>query len=163
MRKFLYVIVFPLALYLGSCNQGKKSDSVVSADSLTTTVQCYTSVFEADTAHLKTMTDTSGKVSGELTISYGKQKIVSSGEMLVHIGEIAGSFKGDTLFVDYIYKNGKTGKETFKNPLALLRKDETLILGVGEIETYLGRSYFVKGKPIDFGIAKFKFQPVSCQ
>lgn len=163
MRRFLYVIAFPLAFSLGSCNQGKNTESVASADSLATSVQCYTSVFETDTAHLKTITDQSGKVSGELTISYGKQKIASSGEKLVHIGEIAGSFKGDTLFVDYTYKNGKTGKETFKNPLALLRKDETLVLGVGEIETYLGRSYFVKGKPIDFGIAKFKFQPVSCQ
>ena len=162
MRKFLYVIVFPLALSLGSCNQGKNSDSVVSADSLATSEQCYTSVFETDTAHLKTITDTSGKVTGELTISFGELR-PNSMEKMVNIGEIAGSFKGDTLFVDYTYKSGTINKETFKNPLAFLKKGETLVLGVGDIETYMGRSYFVAGKPIDFEISKFKFEPISCQ
>lgn len=162
MRKFLYAIVFPAALFLGSCNQEKKSDSAASADSLANNVQCYTSVFEADTAHLKTITDASGNVTGELMISFGELK-PNSLEKMVNTGEIVGSFKGDTLFVDYSYTSGTINKETFKNPLAFLKKGESLVLGVGDVESYLGRSYFVAGKPIDFEISKFNFQPIPCE
>jgi hypothetical protein len=43
-----------------------------------------------------------------------------------------------------------------------LKRGEDLILGDGKIETYLGASYFAKGKPIDFDNVKFKFTTVDC-
>ena len=51
----------------------------------------------------------------------------------------------------------------FKNPLAFLKVGENMVLGVGQIETHLGRSYFVKNKPIDFVIARFRFVPMDCE
>jgi hypothetical protein len=43
-----------------------------------------------------------------------------------------------------------------------LKSGDKLILGNGQIETYLGASYFAKGKPIDFENVKFKFTAVDC-
>ena len=77
------------------------------------------------------------------------------------VGKIAGEFRGDTLFVDYSFISGKD-KATYKNPMALLKRDNELILGNGKIETYLGASYFAKGQPIDFDDVKYKFAPVDC-
>ncbi len=47
--------------------------------------------------------------------------------------------------------------------LAFLKKDGQLIMGVGVIETYLGRSYFAKDKPIRFDRSKFIFDPAACE
>ena len=80
-----------------------------------------------------------------------------------NVGTIAGKFNGDTLFVDYTFTVGESDKPTYKNPLALLKKDKQMILGVGQIETTLGRSYFVKGEPINFERGKFTFEPTICK
>lgn len=77
------------------------------------------------------------------------------------VGKIAGEFRGDTLFVDYSFISG-TDKATYKNPMALLKRGNELILGNGKIETYLGASSFVKGQPIDFDNVKYKFTVVDC-
>ena len=77
-------------------------------------------------------------------------------------GKIAGKFNGDTLFVDYTFTVGDINKAIYKNPLAFLKKDNQLVMGVGQIETMLGKSYFVKDKPINFERGKFTFQPGTC-
>ena len=46
--------------------------------------------------------------------------------------------------------------------MAFLKRGSELILGNGEIETTMGASYFVKGKPIDFDNVKYKFTVVDC-
>jgi hypothetical protein len=46
--------------------------------------------------------------------------------------------------------------------MAMLKKENELILGSGKIETYLGKSYFAKGTPIDFDRVKYKFTKVEC-
>ncbi|MNH42269.1 hypothetical protein D3C79_1039360 [compost metagenome] len=78
-------------------------------------------------------------------------------------GIVAGAYKGDTLFVDYTFKIGTENKTMYKNPLAFLKKDGKLILGVGQIETSMGKSYFVKGKPIDFEKGRFTFDSAVCK
>jgi hypothetical protein len=78
-------------------------------------------------------------------------------------GTIEGKFSGDTLLVDYSYVVGTTDKTIFKNPLALLKKEKELILGNGKIETYLGKTYFVKGQPIDYEKVKYKFSETGCK
>jgi hypothetical protein len=78
-------------------------------------------------------------------------------------GEIIGKFSGDTLLVDYSYVEGVTDKTIFKNPLALLKKGKELILGNGKIETYLGKTYFIKGQPIDYEKVKYKFSETDCK
>lgn len=52
-------------------------------------------------------------------------------------------------------------KEYLK-PYSYLKRGNQLILGNGKIETYMGASYFAKGKPIDFDNVKFKFISVDC-
>lgn len=117
-------------------------------------VTCYKALYEKDTVELKINTLKDGKITGNMVM-----KIF---EMQQKVGEITGEFRGDTLFADYSFIQGTNEKKTFKNPLAMLKRGDTLILGNGEIETYLGRSYFAKGKPIDFDRVKYKFLTVEC-
>ena len=162
MKKTSMLFAFTASLFLYSCNQGAKKNTEASADTAKLINTCYIAVFEKDTAHLKTQTDTSGKITGDLTINYGEVK-ANSLEKVINVGTIAGNFSGDTLFVDYTHTSGSINKKGFKNPLAFLKVGENLVLGVGDIETHLGRSYFVKNKPIDYESARFRFVPVDCE
>jgi len=162
MKKTFILFAFTASLFIYSCNQSTNKNSRKSVDSTALSNTCYTAVFEKDTAHLKLQTDTSGKVTGDLTIKYGEVK-PNSLEKVVNVGTIEGSFRGDTLLVDYTHTTGSINKEGFKNPLAFLKVGENLILGVGDIETHLGRSYFAKGKPINYEIARFRFMPADCK
>lgn len=151
---YLAIAVLPI---LFSCSQGGNSgtdDNAVKTDTITNQ-QCYVAIDGKDTADLRLKTMSSGKVMGELLIKYAEKG--------KNEGEIAGTFKGDTLFVDYTFKIGDENKTTYKNPLAFLNKEGKLILGVGQIETTLGRSYFVKGKPISFDQGRFTFAPTECE
>ena len=161
MKKTSILFACIVSLFIYSCNQGDKKNQESSADAVLIT-NCYIAVFAKDTAHLKTQTDTSGKITGDLTMKYGEVQ-PNSLEKVINVGTIAGEFKGDTLFVDYTHTSGSINKKGFKNPLAFLKVGENLLLGVGQIETHLGRSYFVKNKPIDFEIGRFKFVPVDCE
>jgi hypothetical protein len=115
---------------------------------------CYKALYESDTIDLTINTLKNGKITGDMVM-----KIV---DMPAKVGKIAGEFRGDTLFADYSFIQGTNDKVTFKNPMAFLKHDSQLILGSGKIETYLGRSYFVKGVPIDFEKVKYKFTTVDC-
>lgn len=139
---------------LQSCkNDSKPNDAKVQAEK-PISVSCYQALYEKDTIDLKMNTLKDGKITGNMVM-----KIL---DMPEKIGEITGEFRGDTLFVDYSFIQGTNEKRTFKNPMAMLKRGDTLILGNGEIETYLGRSYFAKGKPIDFDSVKYKFTSVDC-
>lgn len=162
MKKASVLFVFIITLFMYSCNQGTKKNPNASADSTSLVNTCYIAVFEKDTAYLKTQADTSGKVTGDLTMNYGEVQ-PNSLEKVNNVGTIAGEFRGDTLFVDYTHTSGSINKKGFKNPLAFLKVGENLVLGVGQIETHLGRSYFVKDKPIDFEIGRFRFVPLDCE
>lgn len=166
MKKTFYFLAIFASLYLFSCNQGTNKKSEKSDDSLANVInysdQCYTAIYETDTATLRVKTDVDGRVSGDLYIAFGEMK-PNTLEKVRNSGQIAGRFSGDTLFVDYSYTSGSINKTTFKNPLAFLKKDNKLVLGVGDIETHVGKSYFVSDKPIDFDIARFQFEPVDCK
>lgn len=117
-------------------------------------VACYQALYESDTVDLKINTLKDGKVNGNMVM-----KIL---DMPKKTGKISGKFSGDTLFVDYTFYQGVYDKKIFKNPMAFLKKGNELILGSGKIETYLGRSYFSKDKPIDFEKVKYRFTTVDC-
>lgn len=154
---YLALLAVPLVY---SCTQTgnkttEKADTVVTVKTDTLfEKQCFVAVDGKDTADLKLKTS-EGKVTGTLVINYAEKG--------KNDGQIAGEYKGDTLFVDYTFKIGKTNQTIYKNPLALLKKDGKLILGVGQIETTLGRSYFVKGMPIRFDKGRFTFAPQECK
>ncbi|RYF23584.1 MAG: hypothetical protein EOO42_06980 [Flavobacteriales bacterium] len=146
------LLAFPLAY---SCSQGgdKKTDDTGKTP-IDTIRQCYKSSFEGDSAVLNLKITDSTKVEGDLVINYAEKP--------ANNGIVRGEFKGDTLFVDYTFKIGE-GATEFSNPLALLKQGDSLKLGVGQIETAFGRSYFVKGKPISFERGKFSFKPADCK
>lgn len=132
-------------------NDGKAT-SVPAEKSVSVT--CYKALYEKDTIELKMNTLKDGKITGNMEMKvFNRPK---------RVGEIAGEFHGDTLFVDYSFIQGTNENRTFKNPMAMLKRGDTLILGNGKIETYLGRSYFAKGTPIDFDSVKYKFSSVDC-
>jgi len=148
------------ALFLFGCGQSsqsgsEKTDSLAKLADTVISTGCFKAVDQQDTASLSVNTLGDGKVKGRLLINFQEKG--------KNDGEIEGVYKGDTLFVDYTFKIGTTNETVYKNPLALLKKDGKLILGVGQIETSLGRSYFVKGKPINFEKGRFTFAPVPCE
>ena len=157
MKKFLtYFAVFASAFVL-SCGQNTdKTDQSgeVKAVVDSATMECYQAIDGVDSASLNLLTDSRGKVTGPLIINYLDQGDSN--------GKVDGSFRGDTLFVHYTFKVG-SNKTTYKNPLAFLKKDGKLILGVGQIETFLGVSRFVKGKPISFERGRFTFVSGECK
>lgn len=163
MKNSIYFLAFLASGLVFSCNQPQyKTDQT--ADSTSTAAikdQCYLALFEKDTADLKIRTAADGKVTGDLVMRYGLKP--NSVERVINKGKVEGSFHGDTLFLNYLYTSGSLNKTLYQNPLALLKKGEKLILGVGQIETSVGRSYFVKNKPIDFDKGRFKFEPVECK
>jgi hypothetical protein len=156
MKKYLSCFAIIIAAFILSCNQSTEKST--ESTELTTVVdsssmECYKAIDGVDTGYLKILTDDKGKVSGPLVINY-----LDKGDSK---GEVVGKYQGDTLFVHYTFKIG-SNKTTYKNPLAFLKKDGKLILGVGQIETFLGVSRFVKGKPISFERGRFTFAPVNC-
>lgn len=160
MKTKIFYLALIASFFLFSCNQngGKNSTQTDSLSAVTDTAankECFMAVDSKDTANLVLNTLSSGKVTGHLTINY-----LDKGK---NDGDLDGVYKGDTLFVDYTFKIGTTNKTIYKNPLAFLKKDGRLILGVGQIETNLGRSYFVKGKPISFDKGRFNFDPADCK
>lgn len=142
-----------IGVALESCNKNPKNDENQVVE-MPVNVQCYQAHYETDTIDLKINSFKNGEISGDMAMKFLN--------MPIKVGKIAGKLRGDTLFADYTFIQGTNDKVTFKNPIALLKNGEKLILGNGQIETYLGASYFAKGKPIDFENVKFKFNAVNC-
>ena len=115
---------------------------------------CYKAIYEKDTIDLKLNTLKNGKLTGNMIM-----KVAPS---TVRTGEVAGEFHGDTLFIDYTFKDNVNKDKTFKNPMALLKRNKQLILGNGTMQTTMGVTYLVKDKPIDFDRVKYKFDAVEC-
>ncbi|GAA6772087.1 hypothetical protein AAGS39_28390 [Flavobacterium sp. CGRL2] len=116
--------------------------------------ECYRAIYEKDTVDLKLNNLKNGKVSGNM--------IMKVAPVTVRTGEVAGEFHGDTLFIDYTFKEAATKDKIFKNPMALLKRDKQLILGNGTMQTTMGVTYLVKDKPIDFERVKYKFDSAEC-
>ncbi len=141
---------------LQSCKNEEKQKAAEAAKAEAETVvstACYKAIYEKDTIDLKLNTLKNGKLTGDMVM-----KVAPS---TVRKGEIAGEFHGDTLFVDYTFKVNEDPK-TFKNPMALLKRNNQLILGNGTMQTTMGVTYLVKDKPIDFDSVKYKFDTAEC-
>jgi hypothetical protein len=151
---FCLLLVF---LGFGSCKKNQNQQSVeetLEQSENLTSEKCYKALYEKDTLDLKITTFQDGKVTGSLEMNvFNEPK---------RLGEIAGEFRGDTLFCAYTFILSPNKAITYKNPMAFLRKENGYILGNGKIENNLGVSYFVKGEPIDFDRVKYKFVTVDC-
>jgi hypothetical protein len=140
---------------LESCknNQSEKIIEAKEAAELVS-VQCYKALYEQDTLDLKINTFKNGEITGDM--------VMAISNMPKKVGEIAGEFRGDTLFASYTFIQGGYKEKTYKNPMAFLKRGDELILGNGQIQITLGASHFVKGEPIDFDKVKYKFTEVDC-
>jgi len=155
MKKSVYILAIAAAAF-ASCSQGTEQKKTIGATKLdSANMQCFVAVDGVDSATLKLITDKDGKVTGSLLINY-LEKGDSHGDLL-------GKFHGDTLFVDYSFQIGSTNKTFYKNPLAFLKKGDNLHMGVGQIETFLGKSGFVDNKLINFERGRFNFSKADCK
>lgn len=154
MKKNLLYIAIAAVPFIFACNQSEKKADSAKKDSVMSET-CYASSFEKDSAAMILKTLSSGKVTGSLLVKYADKP--------QNKGEINGKFHGDTLLVDYRFNTGSDTTKAYTNPLAFLKKDGKLVMGVAQIETTLGRSYFVKGKPINYDAGKFTFIEVPCK
>ncbi|WP_316803654.1 hypothetical protein [Pedobacter nototheniae] len=154
MKRNLLYLTFAAIPFVFACNQSEKKADTAKKDSVINQT-CYAASFEKDSAAIIVKTMESGKVTGSLLIKYANKP--------QNNGKIAGKFSGDTLYVDYRFNTGKDTTTVFTNPLAFLKKDGKLVMGVAQIETTMGRSYFVKGKPINYDAGKFIFETVPCK
>ena len=152
----LFCLFFFFFLF-GSCkkDQTQKEDEANKVQiEKPISIVCYKALYENDTINLKVNTLKNGKINGDM--------VMKIENMPNKVGKIAGEFRGDTLFVDYSFIQGTNEKVKFKNPMAFLKHGNELNLGSGKIETYLRKSYFVKGTPIEFEKVKYKFTTVDC-
>ena len=135
-------------LALSSCTQQKEfKDQMDDKKTI-----CYMAIDKTDTAWLKV--DTSKKqVLGELEFNYHNEKHF--------VGTIKGVVKGDTLKGHYVFKVNNVDK-WYRNPIALLKKENTLTMGVGDIRVMWGAVYFNQNVPIDYDKGRFVFEQAAC-
>ena len=72
-------------------------------------------------------------------------------------GDVTGIVKGDTLKGTYRFQHYGV-EEWHRTPIALLKKDGKLIMGVGSMEIYMNIRYFKKRIPINYQDPKFVFE-----
>jgi len=150
-KQILFFSAACLAI-LASCNSNTKNaemkDSVEKFSM--ENANCYKAISNTDTAILNFNQD--GKHAfGEMAFKFKDKENTN--------GTIKGEFNGDTLFVDYTFK--LNGKE-FKNPQVFLKQGNNYIQGAGELEVYVGRTYFKKSVPINYKNG-FVFEPTNCK
>jgi hypothetical protein len=108
----------------------------------------YSAVNKTDTARFNIKL-TDKEFYGQLEINYrGLYK---------DSGDVTGIVKGDTLKGTFRFQH--YGIENWHTiPIALLKKDNKLIMGEGAMEIYMGIYYFKKNMTIDYQAPKFIFQ-----
>lgn len=138
VRKIL-CLSFAITMY--SCYSGNNVDQ----DQVRT---LYTAINNNDTAAFKIRL-TDKEFYGQLEINYkGAYK---------DSGGVSGIIKGDTLKGTYRFQHYGI-KKWHSKPIALLKKDDRLIMGEGTMEIYMGMYYFKKNAPINYKHTKFVFE-----
>lgn len=137
-------IIKLLCLSLLMLEYGCGHTSVNKVDSKTV----YTAINKNDTATFK-IKQIDKSFYGQLEINYrGAYK---------DSGGVTGVIIGDTLKGTYRFKHYGIEKWHFK-PIALLKKNNQLIMGEGLMEIYMGMYYFKKNSPINYQKPKFIFE-----
>ena len=163
MNNEVYKLLFLASMFLFGCNHDTRNAAQRNEDNyklIKSREQCFIAVYQKDSAFLKFKAMPKGKIQGKLVMKYSEPDPITFEKQLYH-GEITGEFKNDTLFADYIFSDG--AKPTvYRNPLALLKKNDFLVLGFGAIENYLGKTWFINHKAINFNKGRFQFLPTAC-
>lgn len=136
-----FVTVSLLSVFLYSCNSKEEKDKYNRV--------FYRAINNKDTAILE--------------ININDKRFYGRYEILYHkigkdSGDVRGDMRGDTLRGDYHFiSNGGSWKRI---PIALLKKDNKLILGKGVIGTYFNLPLFLPEVPIEYSNSEFVFQKI---
>ncbi|HET8830340.1 MAG TPA: hypothetical protein VFM79_13420 [Pelobium sp.] len=151
MKTFITLLSASVFLFV-ACNQNKPTENTdaTTQDSAKAIQECYEATVGTDSASLS-FENINGKVVGKLAFNFAEKDDSN--------GEIRGSFNGDTLFVDYFFK--AEGVDS-RNPLVFLKSGDDLKQGYGDIETYMGRTYFKDHSQLKFEDG-FLFKPTDCR
>ncbi|MFD0939763.1 hypothetical protein [Pedobacter boryungensis] len=115
---------------------------------------CYIAIDKTDTAWLKIDTADRKHILGEMIFNYHNEKHYK--------GLIKGLMNGDTLKGDYTFRLNGIDK-WYRNPIALLKNEHTLTMGVGEIYILWGSGFFLNSVPIDYDKGRFVFKQTDCK
>lgn len=140
---------FLMGLVVVSCKQQEDIKDQMQAKHTV----CYRAIDGADTAWLKIDTAANHMI-GFFEFNYANQKR--------YAGQVKGTLKGDTLKGHYDFKVNKVDK-WYRNPVAFLKRDGKLIMGVGNFNMVWGSAFFDEKVPIDFDKGKFVFERVGCR
>ena len=149
---YLFLIsALSLASLTFGCQQQQKPKEKLMDEKKTV---CYQSISEKDTAWLSI--DTSKKIiNGVLTFYYTDKKEK-------YEGQFKGEMYGDTLKGHYDFKINKA-EIWNRNPVAFLKKDNKLIMGVGQFMLIMGSAHFDNKVPIDYDKGRFVFEQANCK
>lgn len=138
--KAIHILYLNLFFTLAACNNYKGDQN--------STKILYQGINNLDTAILKVKLIDDKTFYGQLEINYhGAYK---------DSGNVTGIIKGDTLKGSYHFQHYRI--ETWRRiPIALLKKDDKLIMGMGSMEIYMNITYFKKNTPINYKNPLFIF------
>lgn len=139
-----------VTILIFACQQKKPKEKVMDK----TKTICYQSISENDTAWLSI--DTSQKlINGLLSFHYVNKKEK-------YEGQFKGEMYGDTLKGHYDFKINKADRWN-RNPVAFLKRDGKLTMGVGQFMLIMGSAHFDNRVPIDYDKGRFVFEEVTCK
>ena len=141
MRTLKIVCIGILFAFYGCSNVAKDNDE---------TKSLYQAIHKSDTASLRIVLKAK-EFYGQFEINYDR--------LYKDSGDVNGIVKGDTLKGTYHYQ--QYGNSTwYRIPIALLKKDNKLIMGSGSMEIFMNMTFFKKTVPIDYQHPKFIFEQV---
>ena len=158
MKKLIHPVVYAVLVALISCDQRPKQPEKINTGNLRPGKHYYMAIFEKDSARLTVNVAATGRITGTLLIKYTNTDTVTLKRQPTD-GTFVGEFKGDTLRADYTFNSGPKGKTLYTNPIALLHKGDSMVMGHGRIYDYLGRTYFDDRTPIIYTKSRFTFLP----
>ncbi|SFH46085.1 hypothetical protein [Pedobacter insulae] len=149
-QPFLFTSLCALSLLIFGCQQEKPKEELMDKKQTV----CYQAISEKDTAWLSI--DTSKKIiNGLLTFNYVDKKER-------YEGQFKGEMYGDTLRGHYDFKINKADLWN-RNPVAFLKKDGKLTMGVGQFILIMGSAHFDNRIPIDYDNGRFVFSETACK
>ncbi|MFL9829234.1 hypothetical protein ACSV4D_07445 [Flavobacterium sp. ARAG 55.4] len=111
----------------------------------------YRAINDRDTALLRYTKLEDNRIFGQYEVIYSQSRKDS--------GEIRGIISGDTLKGSFYY-HPYGGGVLKRYPVALLKRENKLLLGKGVISIYMGIPFFLKGDTIDYSNPEFIFEEI---
>jgi hypothetical protein len=144
-----FICALTLIVIFASCN----NDPSIEEQMDKKYTACYIAVSDKDTAWL-TLDTSKYEPIGLLEFNYSAQK-------RRYLGQFKGTKHGDTIKGHFDFRVNKVDK-WYRNPVALLKRDGKLVMGVGEFVTIWGMPEFDLKVPIDFEKGRFVFEEGEC-